>query len=182
MSVRNGILAILTLGPAYGLQLHGELLHRAAHRESVNVGQIYSTIERLRAQNLVAPAGTTDDGSPLYSLTSDGAAEAADWLDGRSPVEPDWSEMLDRVLLACSLSTADPAAVVDAYARYWAGKAAVPAGVPRSARSAAALAEAELARAAERWLDEVRPAATAGVLQRSLTDERPRRGRRPSVA
>lgn len=48
MSVRDGLLALLTLGPAYGLQLHAELLDRAAHRRRVNVGQIYSTLERLR--------------------------------------------------------------------------------------------------------------------------------------
>jgi hypothetical protein len=41
MSVRDGLLSVLTLGPAYGLQMHAELASRAPHRKPVNVGQIY---------------------------------------------------------------------------------------------------------------------------------------------
>ena len=54
MSVRDGLLAILSLGPAYGLQLHSELASRSPHRGPVNVGQIYATLDRLVARGLVA--------------------------------------------------------------------------------------------------------------------------------
>ncbi|MES2170284.1 MAG: PadR family transcriptional regulator, partial [Actinomycetota bacterium] len=65
MSVRDGLLAILTLGPAYGLQLHSELTTRAPHRKPVNVGQIYGTLDRLVKQHLIEPAGFTEDALPL---------------------------------------------------------------------------------------------------------------------
>ena len=56
MSVRSSLLAILTMGPAYGFQLHGELAVRTAGRRSVNVGQIYATLERLVVQGAVESA------------------------------------------------------------------------------------------------------------------------------
>ncbi|KQQ00757.1 MULTISPECIES: PadR family transcriptional regulator [unclassified Rathayibacter] len=117
MSVRDGLLALLTLGPAYGLQLHAELLDRAAHRRRVNVGQIYSTLERLRERGLVTGAGSTDDGLPLHALTEVGRSEAIAWLagEGASSAE-DWDDVLDRILLASSLAGADLDAVLDAYA------------------------------------------------------------------
>ena len=72
MSVRDGLVAILTLGPAYGLQLHAELARRAPHRGPVNVGQIYSTLDRLSTQRLIASAGVTDAGVAL-------GMRAAEW-------------------------------------------------------------------------------------------------------
>ena len=74
MSVRSGVLAILTLGPAYGLQLHSELASRTPHRKPVNVGQIYGTLDRLVTQAMIEPAGLTDDALPLYRLTAAGEA------------------------------------------------------------------------------------------------------------
>ncbi|MCM6764260.1 PadR family transcriptional regulator [Rathayibacter sp. ZW T2_19] len=117
MSVRDGLLALLTLGPAYGLQLHSELLDRAAHRRRVNVGQIYSTLDRLRERGLVVSAGATEDGLPLHALTDEGRVEAVAWLhgDGASAQE-DWDDVLDRILLASSLEEADLEAVLSAYA------------------------------------------------------------------
>jgi DNA-binding PadR family transcriptional regulator len=181
MSVRSGLLSILTLGPAYGLQLHGEFLSRAAHRDSVNAGQIYATLDRLGNQGRIESAGNTEDGLPLYRLTDEGAREAAAWLQDEAPVDLDWTEMLDRVLLSCSLETADAVAVIDAHLAAWR-----PRATPRSNGDAAAAvyasrASARLAEAAIRWLEDIRDAARSGELRRPLTDERPRRGRRPAT-
>lgn len=181
MSVRNGILAILTLGPAYGLQLHAELMQRAAHRSTVNAGQIYATLDRLGIQGRIQRAGATDDGLPLYRLTADGTREASGWLRSDTPVELDWTEMLDRVLIACSLETADALAVVDAHLTEWRFGGA-PQQPDDPAGDYAARASARLAEAAVAWLEEVRVVARTGALVRPLADERPRRGRRPATA
>ncbi|MBF4462098.1 MULTISPECIES: PadR family transcriptional regulator [unclassified Rathayibacter] len=118
MSVRDGLLALLTLGPAYGRQLHAELLDRAAHRPRINVGQIYSTLDRLRERGLVADAGSTEDGLPLHTLTEEGRAEALAWLSGEGACSDEgWDDVLDRVLLASSLSLAHLRAVLAAYDR-----------------------------------------------------------------
>jgi DNA-binding PadR family transcriptional regulator len=180
MSVRNGILAILTLGPAYGLQLHAELLLRAAHRATVNAGQIYATLERLGTQGRIERAGATEDGLPLYRLTPSGDEEASAWLRADTPIDLDWTEMLDRVLIACSLETADAVAVVDAHLLEWSTHAEPP--MPDApAGTYAARASARLAEAAQDWLNDVRAAATGGTLRRPFSDERPRRGRRPGA-
>ena len=180
MSVRNGILAILTLGPAYGLQLHAELLARAAHRTTVNAGQIYATLDRLGTQGRIESAGSTDDGLPLYRLTEAGSTEAGAWLRDEAPVELDWIEMLDRVLIACSLETADAVAVVEAHSRAWRSRIA-PEGREDAAADYAARASVRLGEAADAWLTDIREAAGSGQLVRQLADERPRRGRRPAI-
>ena len=69
VSVRDCLLAIMSLGPQYGLQLHAELTTRAPHRAATNVGQIYSTLDRLVRDAKVETGGQTADGLPLYQLT-----------------------------------------------------------------------------------------------------------------
>lgn len=180
MSVKDGLLALLTLGPAYGLQLHAELLDRAAHRRRVNVGQIYSTLERLRERGLVTGAGATEDGLPLHALTDEGRAETIAWLsgDGASP-EEDWDDVLDRILLASSLSDADLDAVLDGYSDALPDEETVLDEHPQRRLAARALAIREealrslLVAAREELAGD---AATAGV--RGFAVDRPRRGRR----
>lgn len=182
MSVRNGLLGVLTLGPAYGLQLHGELLARAAHRGAVNVGQIYGTLDRLLKQGRITRSGTTPDGSPLYELTASGLDEALAWVTGSAPVDPDWTEMLDRVLVSSTVPSGDTDAVIDGYLRHW---TAVIASLDEpelaSATTLADAAAAELAGAAVRWLARARDTASTGTLVRPLTVARPRRGRPAAI-
>jgi DNA-binding PadR family transcriptional regulator len=105
MTVRDALLGILTLGPAYGLQLHHELAERAAHREKTNVGQIYGTLERLSKAGLVLPAGLSSDGLPLYALTTKGQQVAEEWLDGRNLESiPAWEDIQDMILISHSVS------------------------------------------------------------------------------
>ncbi|GAA1953535.1 PadR family transcriptional regulator [Agromyces allii] len=120
MAVRDAVLALLTMGPAYGFALHGGLAERTGGRRTVNVGQTYATIERLTKQRLVEPAGTTDDGLPLHRLTEAGRLAAEAWLAGADAAGADpWDETVDRVLVAASLPGVDAASVVDAEARRW---------------------------------------------------------------
>ncbi|WP_298122820.1 PadR family transcriptional regulator [uncultured Aurantimicrobium sp.] len=105
MAVREALLGILTLGPAYGLQLHAELGARAPHRARTNVGQVYGTLDRLSTAGLVAHKGLTEDGLPLYVLTEAGAAEAVAWLEGSSlSALPEWADVQDVVLISSSVS------------------------------------------------------------------------------
>jgi DNA-binding PadR family transcriptional regulator len=105
MAVREALLGILTLGPAYGLQLHAELGARAPHRAKTNVGQVYGTLDRLSTAELVAHQGLTEDGLPLYALTDAGNAEALAWLNGSSlSALPEWADVQDVVLISSSVS------------------------------------------------------------------------------
>ena len=194
MSVRKALLAILTMGPAYGFQLHGELATRTAGRRTVNVGQIYSTLERLVSQGSVEAAGSTEDGLPLYRLTDDGHAQALDWLrETDSESGADWNDMLDRVLIASSLPHVDLGPLLAGYRTAWLlrlNRGGDPA--PRPAGSGqdqlAGTAQLLQARAALAWLDAVAavadraPATEEPRLHRELSLLRPKRGRRPSVS
>jgi DNA-binding PadR family transcriptional regulator len=105
MAVREALLGILTLGPAYGLQLHAELGARAPHRAKTNVGQVYGTLDRLSTAGLVIHQGLTDDGLPLYTLTDAGKLEAITWLNGSTLMTlPEWADVQDVVLISSSVS------------------------------------------------------------------------------
>lgn len=199
MSVRSSLLAILTMGPAYGFQLHGELDARTAGRRRVNVGQIYSTLERLVVQGAVESAGSTADGLPLYRLTNPGEAEAEVWLNSTSSATgDDWDEMVERILIASSLPHIDVGAIVRRYRAAWAAHAS-PAGLPPVGLRAESSGQVRLSAAADdaqahaalSWLDAVDLllqdcAATSADeghgFHRELSVERPKRGRRPSLA
>lgn len=194
MAVRDALLVLLRNGPAYGFQLHGGLAERTGGRREVNVGQIYSTLERLTTRGLVEPAGTTDDGLPLHRLTAAGHAAAAAWLEGRdAPGTDPWHETVDRVLLALSIPDVDSDRVLVEERARWSRRrdaasardGAVTGGSPATedARGRLALlsatAEVAAAESALRWLDEVgRTDATSLAFAPSA--ERPRRGRRPA--
>jgi DNA-binding PadR family transcriptional regulator len=182
MSVRSGILAVLGESELYGLQLHTELEARTDRVGSINVGQIYSTLERLGTAGLVTVTGSTDDGLPLYGLTTEGRRAADAWLDdpalgGVSA----WGDMVFKVLLASSLRGADAGPLLEGYRAAW---QALPESGDHTPRAdAAGLARAHLGRAALAWLDDLErmPGGLAG-LRRPLRDERPRRGRRPAAS
>jgi DNA-binding PadR family transcriptional regulator len=205
MAVRDALLALLTVGPAYGFQLHGGLTTRTGGRRSINVGQTYATLERLRKQGLVEPAGTTDDGLPLYGLTPGGAAAARSWLRGTDAAGADpWDETIDRVLIARSLPGVDADAVLAGERERWARRLEEASGSTddstvdsTDARAGAPSDEASasdgerqlvgLVTAAERsraeamlgWLDAV---ASEDRIPFAPRAERPKRGRRPGSA
>jgi DNA-binding PadR family transcriptional regulator len=178
MSVQDGLLAVLSIAPAYGSQLQAELAARAPHRGRINAGQIHATLERMSNRGIVTSAGLTDDGLPLYRLTAAGSRDARDWLSGDvAGVRRDWDDMQDHVLVAASVAGARPLDVVARYEEAWAAEAELSSlsrGVEAVRRARALVAEAALA-----WLAEVRTALTRDpayfVVERAI--ERPRRGR-----
>src|ERR1041385_7469540 len=88
MSFRHAMLALLSEGPKYGLQLRQEFEARTGDVWPLNVGQVYTTLQRLERDGLVESEGAGDDGPQKgYRLTVDGADELAAWL--RTP--PDLS-------------------------------------------------------------------------------------------
>ncbi|MDJ0322543.1 PadR family transcriptional regulator [Cryobacterium sp. PH31-AA6] len=191
MSVRTTLLAILSIGPAYGFQLHGELESRTAGRRPVNVGQIYGTLERLVKQGAIEPGGSTSDGLPLYRISAAGRVEAVDWLTSiESARGEEWNDLVDRVLIASSIPDVDTLALIARYRDHW---LAAAESANESASGAAPLgqdrleaeARAALAGAAVAWLavaEESLLAVGPESFQRGLSEVRPRRGRRPVAA
>ena len=81
VSVRSGLLALLAEGDKYGAQLRTEFEGRTGGTWPLNVGQVYTTLQRLERDGLVE----TDDGESersrkRYRITPTGSQALADWL------------------------------------------------------------------------------------------------------
>ena len=62
MSVPYALLALLSEGPKYGLQLREEFEAGTGEVWSLNVGQVYKTLGRLERDGLVESDGNGQDG------------------------------------------------------------------------------------------------------------------------
>jgi DNA-binding PadR family transcriptional regulator len=121
MSVRHALLALLSEGPKYGLQLRQEFEARTGEVWPLNVGQVYTTLQRLERDGLVESDDSTADEGPQkdFHITEEGAAELADWL--RTPPDlssPPRDELVIKVLVAIELPDVDVHEVVQVHRRY----------------------------------------------------------------
>lgn len=183
MSVRDSLLGILTLGPAYGLQLRDELVARAPHRQGINVGQIYGTLDRLELAGFVATGPQTGDRMPRYTLTETGSLAAERWLlTVEKPSLPEWTDMLDQVLLCASLPERSPADLIRGYQEAWAAWVLLQAPAQGTAAQSLVRGAAQArADAAVGWLTANAEAlCDVDSLRVEHQLERPRRGR-PTV-
>ncbi len=86
MSVRSGLMALLAEGEKYGAQLRSEFEGRTGGTWPLNVGQVYTTLDRLVRDGLVEQVGDADpDGRIAYRLTPTGRLELDAWWD--TPVD-----------------------------------------------------------------------------------------------
>ena len=85
MSIRYGLLALLERGPSHGYQLRSEFDAATGATWPLNVGQVYTTLDRLARDGLVAQDGEPDsDGRIAYRITDEGRRELTSWF--ASPV------------------------------------------------------------------------------------------------
>jgi len=84
MSLKHSILAVLSIGDCHGYQIRQEIESRTGQTWQINIGQIYSTLDRLERDNLIKADGANSEGQIRYSITDAGRAEAIQWL--RAPI------------------------------------------------------------------------------------------------
>jgi DNA-binding PadR family transcriptional regulator len=120
MSVRHALLALLSEGPKYGLQLRQEFESRTGEVWPLNVGQVYTTLQRLERDGLVESDDPERDGPQKgFRITPAGARELAEWL--RTPSDtltPPRDELVIKVLVAISVPGIDVHELVQAHRRY----------------------------------------------------------------
>jgi DNA-binding PadR family transcriptional regulator len=173
VSVRHAMLALLSEGPKYGLQLREEFEARTGEVWPLNVGQVYTTLQRLERDGLAESEGEAEDGpQKRYRITADGEAELAGWL--RTPPDlssPPRDELVMKVLVALRVPGIDVHEVIQAHRRYlvqlmqqW---TRIKEDESDSDLSLALVVDAELFRldAVVRWLD-----AADGRLKRAAAD------------
>ncbi len=104
MAVREGLLALLDEGPRYGYQLKTEFEGATGGVWPLNVGQVYTTLDRLERDGLVVTA--EHDGQKSYEITPAGREELGAWWEA-VPVDdpPPRDELMLKVLMAIEHGT-----------------------------------------------------------------------------
>lgn len=118
MSVRHALLALLSEGPKYGLQLRQEFEARTGEVWPLNVGQVYTTLQRLERDGLVKSDDGREGKQKAYRISSDGIVELDLWLHTpNTDVSPPRDELVFKILVALRLPGIDVSALLHAHRR-----------------------------------------------------------------
>lgn len=107
MTIKHGFLALLEEQPLNGFQLKRGFEDRTGDLWPLNVGQVYTTLQRLERDGLVAVADEVD-GHKRYALTPTGRDVLDEWFAApvvRQPPERD--ELVLKVGLALAVEGVD---------------------------------------------------------------------------
>jgi DNA-binding PadR family transcriptional regulator len=100
MAVREGLLALLQDEARYGYQLKTEFELATGGVWPLNVGQVYTTLDRLERDGHVTMQLGNDE-QKLYSITVKGLGELGDWWNAvPSEDPPPRDELMLKVLMA----------------------------------------------------------------------------------
>ena len=120
-AVQYAILALLAQRPRHGYDLRDAFETALGGNWLLNSGQIYSSLERLSRDGLVAEAGTERGGGPdkrLWALTEAGRGEVAAWFAAAVPRDYRLrDELYLKLMLAVVTSAARPASVLQVQRR-----------------------------------------------------------------
>ncbi|GAA1391856.1 PadR family transcriptional regulator [Luteococcus peritonei] len=118
MSVRQSLLALLGERPRHGYELKSEFDRRTGGSWPLNIGQVYTTLERLERDGLVQRGEADDEGRVVHSITPAGRAEVDEWF--ANPVamnNPPRNELAIKIALAVTLDDVDVAALIQTQRR-----------------------------------------------------------------
>jgi DNA-binding PadR family transcriptional regulator len=159
MPVPHALLALLSEGPKYGMRLQNEFEARTGEVWPLNIGQVYTTLQRLERDGLVAELPSDGDRHD-YRITSAGTEALEAWFS--SPViaeAPPRDELVIKVLVALQVPGVDIHEILQAHRRQaievMQRYTRVKADAAESDVALALVADAELFRleAIVRWLD-----------------------------
>jgi DNA-binding PadR family transcriptional regulator len=189
VSVRHALLALLSEGPKYGLQLRQEFEAKTGEVWPLNVGQVYTTLQRLERDGLVESDDAEHEGPQKgFHITPAGHDELMEWLRTPGGDAPPRDELVIKVLVALSVPGVDVGEILQVHRRHLLQTMQRYTRLKENAAEddvgLALVADAEIFRleAVVRWLDsaDVRlkrfPGATPAALPAPAA---PRRSRRP---
>src|SRR5438876_4526948 len=106
MSLKYGVLGLLAEEPLHGYEVKNRFEALLGGTWEVDIGQVYTTLQRLERDGLVRPLGRRGDrGKLLYELSASGREALDAWL-----AEPDLSplplheEIYVKLVLAAGLA------------------------------------------------------------------------------
>ncbi len=121
MSVRHALLAFLSEGPKYGLQLRQEFEESTGEVWPLNVGQVYTTLQRLERDELIESDDRGEEAGPqkVFRITEAGRRELDTWLNTPPDMtEPPRDELVIKVLAALRVPGISVHDVIQLHRRY----------------------------------------------------------------
>ncbi len=121
MSVRHALLAFLSEGPKYGLQLRQEFEESTGEVWPLNVGQVYTTLQRLERDELIESDESDEEAGPqkAFRITDAGRKELDLWLSTPPDMtSPPRDELVIKVLAALRVPGVSVHDVIQVHRRY----------------------------------------------------------------
>jgi DNA-binding PadR family transcriptional regulator len=116
LSIKFAILGLLADRPLHGYELKAAYETELVPATQLNYGQVYTTLERLARDGLVAHEVVSQAERPdkkVYALTDEGRRQLREWLAAASPLDLDLrNETFLKLIFARRLRGADPQKVV----------------------------------------------------------------------
>jgi len=107
MSFRYGLLALLAEEERHGYELKTAFERRTGGQWAINIGQVYTTLQRLERDGLVEPAGADGERND-YRITAAGRGQLDEWYATPVVAEgPPRDELMIKVLLAVAAADVD---------------------------------------------------------------------------
>jgi DNA-binding PadR family transcriptional regulator len=85
MSIRHGILGVLANGPSHGYGIKTQFETSTGGAWHLNVGQVYTTLNRLESSGLVECASDKDEATKTWRITKAGQKTLSNWF--QAPVD-----------------------------------------------------------------------------------------------
>jgi DNA-binding PadR family transcriptional regulator len=114
VTVRAALLQLLAEGDRHGYQLKVDFEARTGGIWPLNVGQVYSTLDRLVRDGRASELEGGDASQKTYRITEEGRREVKGWLTS-TPVDtsPPRDELIMKVLLAVGRGGSEALALID---------------------------------------------------------------------
>jgi DNA-binding PadR family transcriptional regulator len=118
MSVRHALLALLAEQPRYGLQLRQEFEARTGEVWPLNVGQVYTTLQRLERDGMVASDDLEEGPQKTYTITAEGSMELDVWLHTPDTgIAPPRDGLVIKILVALRMPGIDVGGLLQSHRR-----------------------------------------------------------------
>jgi len=118
MGIKEGLLALLADGPRHGYQLKLDLEAATGGAVTINVGQVYTTLQRLERDLLVEDGGNDSEGRAVYRITPPGMSVLREWVSRPEDLAAAGRDEISiKTLLALHTEGLDPAGVIETQRR-----------------------------------------------------------------
>lgn len=112
MSIRFAILALLDERASYGYEIKAEFDRRTNRTWPLNIGQVYTTLDRLERDQLVSRGSENAEGRVMYEITPGGSRAVSDWFASVIPDNPQRDELAIKIAMAATRPGCDVGAII----------------------------------------------------------------------